>query len=79
MVNGGIIHNQYPKLNKKFFQKILKGHCNLRVLAYKNLQSMGEVKKCSHKEYAKILNEFLCDEINKLVAIDKCLDIFRDF
>lgn len=79
MVNGGIIQNTYPKLDKRFFQKILKGHCNLRILAYKNLQAMGEAKKCSHREYAKILNEFLSKEINRLISVDKCVDIFRDF
>lgn len=74
-----MIKDIYPKLNKKFFQKILKGQCNLRILAFKNLQASGEVEKCAYSEYGKILNMFLTDEIHRLLSMDKCIDIFRDF
>lgn len=79
MVNLRLIKNLYPKLDKKFFAKILKGHCNLRILAFKNMQAMGQIKQCKYREYAKVLNDFLSSEITRLVSIDKCVDIFRDF
>lgn len=79
LVNSRMFKNVYPKLDKNFFKKIIKGHCNLRILAYKNMQAMGEIEKCQYSEYAKMLNEFLTNEISRLTQIDKCIDIFRDF
>lgn len=49
------------------------------MLAFKNLEAIGAMDTCKYKQYAEVLNKFLVNEIARIISMDKCIDIFRDF
>ena len=59
----GYVVDRYPTQEDDFFQKILAGRADLKLLLWKKIKDGGEDSEASRKAFAELYTKFLEQEI----------------
>ena len=78
----GIVKNPYPEVDNKFFQMIMAGRADLRLIVWKYMRDRRdngltkELTEAEKEEFNEVYNVFLCKEINRLKGLNTVQDLF---
>ena len=77
----GLVKNPYPDTDDKFFQMVMAGRADLKLIVWKTIQDRKiiEGKPAADHEFTDVYNTFLCKEINRLKGHSQVSDLFKDF